>query len=80
MADPIESCYATFGRNLRRVRVRRKVTQQALAGAIGVSRATVANLEQGRQRVMVHDVIAYAAALGVSHTQLLRSVFNTVKG
>ena len=80
MADPIEDCYLTFGRNLRRVRLSRKFSQHKLAAATGVSRSTVMNLEAGRQRVLVHDVIAYAAALGVSHTQLLRSVFNTVKG
>ncbi|MBN8648312.1 MAG: helix-turn-helix domain-containing protein [Caulobacterales bacterium] len=39
------------------------MTQEALAAKIGVSRASIANIESGRQKVLVHTLYELAAAL-----------------
>src|SRR5947207_591521 len=56
------------------VRVRRKsqsLTQHQLAAQVGVSRAALANIETGRQRVFVHQLYALAAALQMTPHELL---------
>lgn len=55
--------YAAFG---KAVSVRRKelgLTQAALAAQVGMSRASIANIESGRQNVLLHHVYSLAAAL-----------------
>jgi DNA-binding XRE family transcriptional regulator len=48
------------------------LTQNALATRLGISRASVANIEAGRQRIALHQAIDFAAALDVSSvTELL---------
>lgn len=49
-----------------RVSVRRKklgLTQAALASKVGMSRASIANIESGRQNILLHHVYTLAAAL-----------------
>ncbi|HTV30493.1 MAG TPA: helix-turn-helix transcriptional regulator [Xanthobacteraceae bacterium] len=56
------------------IRVRRKkqsLTQHQLAAQVGVSRAALANIETGRQRVFVHQLYALAAALQMTPHELL---------
>jgi transcriptional regulator with XRE-family HTH domain len=60
------SIYAAFG---RLVAARRKVlelTQAELAARVGMSRASVANIESGRQNVLLHHVYSLASALEFS--------------
>lgn len=48
------------------VSVRRKklgLTQAALASKVGMSRASIANIESGRQNILLHHVYTLAAAL-----------------
>jgi transcriptional regulator with XRE-family HTH domain len=45
--------------------------QSQLAGRLGISRATLANIETGRQRVLVHMLYRVALALGVTPGDLL---------
>ncbi len=55
--------YAAFG---KAVSVRRKelgLTQEALSAQVGMSRASIANIESGRQNVLLHHVYSLAAAL-----------------
>jgi transcriptional regulator with XRE-family HTH domain len=49
----------------------RGITQQQLAVAIGATRATVANLEAGRQRMSAYALVLAAGALEVSVADLL---------
>ena len=48
--------------------IRRNVanlTQQQLANAVGLSRAAIANIERGRQQILVHTLHAIAEACNV---------------
>jgi len=42
------------------------MTQEALAGRVGLSRASIANIERGRQNVLLHHACDIALALGLS--------------
>src|SRR5262245_21074158 len=53
-----------FGGRLKELRTRAGLTQQQLADQAGVSRATVADLEQGRYEPSWPMVLALAGALG----------------
>ena len=60
-----------FGRELARTRQAKNMSQSALADKVGVSRATIANLEGGRQNVLLHQVFALATGLDVAPSVLI---------
>lgn len=55
--------YVALGRKVAAARKRLGLTQAELATQISLTRASVANIETGRQRVMLHDVFAIVEAL-----------------
>lgn len=63
--------YLDFGRRVRAARVTSGLTQQGLADALGLTRSSVANIEAGRQRVLLHVPAAIAAATRTALTELL---------
>lgn len=63
--------YRFVGSEIRRRRERQGKTQDELALRIGLSRASVANLEAGRQAVPLHHLVEIATALGASAAHLL---------
>jgi transcriptional regulator with XRE-family HTH domain len=69
-ADRMDAYYREFGRRLRDAR-RQRWTQQDIANKVGLSRAAVANIELGRQRVPLHMIARFASALGVAEEALL---------
>jgi transcriptional regulator with XRE-family HTH domain len=60
-----ESLYRHIGTLIkeRRKKLKPPLTQDKLARQIGMSRAALANIETGRQGVLVHQLYAFAAAL-----------------
>lgn len=56
-----------------RIRTRResKMTQAELAERIGLSRTSVTNIERGRQRLLVDQLVEIAKTLSVSPAELL---------
>jgi len=58
--------YAIFGRRLAAARRARNFTQAQLAEAVKLSRASVANVEAGKQRVFLDQIYDLAFALGLS--------------
>jgi transcriptional regulator with XRE-family HTH domain len=56
---------------LQAARQKRSMTQEQLSEAIGVPRASYANLEAGRQRIPVDIIWRVAVVLGVSVISLL---------
>lgn len=56
--------YAQLGRKVAAARKKLGLTQAELASRVSLTRASVANIETGRQRVMLHDVFALVEALG----------------
>ena len=70
-----QDIYRELGRNIRRYRKGAHRTQQEVAIAIGISRASLANIEAGRQQVLVHHLYAIADALDLdSPTVLMQSL------
>jgi transcriptional regulator with XRE-family HTH domain len=64
---------AIFGQRLARARKSRSITQRELAGLVGVSRVTVANIEGAKQNVQLAQVYSMARALNVAPGDLLPS-------
>jgi transcriptional regulator with XRE-family HTH domain len=58
--DPI---YRAFGKAVSARRKALALTQAHLASKVKMSRASIANIESGRQNVLLHHVYALAAAL-----------------
>lgn len=55
--------YRNLGTRIRSLRKGLQLTQDQLAKQIGISRASLANIEAGRQQVLVHHLFALASAL-----------------
>lgn len=68
--DPI---YTTFGRKVRTRREELRMTQADLSARIGLSRASIANIERGRQAVLLHQFLALSEALALSPMGLIPS-------
>lgn len=66
-----EQFYAELGRRLRQARNTAGLTQSELADRSGMTRAALANIERGEQRMAAHQLVAVGAALGVELTTLL---------
>lgn len=63
--------YREVGRRIRRFRNAAGQTQDQLATQIGMSRASVANIEAGRQNFLLHYLYAIAEALDLDTPVLL---------
>jgi len=55
--------YRRLGRTVADRRRELGLTQSTVAEKLGLSRASLANLENGRQRIMVHQLFALVSAL-----------------
>jgi transcriptional regulator with XRE-family HTH domain len=67
--DEEQVFYAELGARVRRARG--QLPQHSLAEAVGLSRASVANIEAGRQPVSSWMLIRLAEALGLAALELL---------
>jgi len=71
MALPdLKQFYKLAGARVRETRGK-KLTQEELAKATGLSRASVVNIEAGRQKLLLHHVFGIAEALGLTPAQLI---------
>ena len=60
------------GRNVRRLRVARDMTQEQFAEASGFSQQYISDLERGRRNPTVVSLFELAQALGALPTELLQ--------
>src|SRR4051812_44934255 len=72
----VEPVYVRFGHDLQRLRRQRKLSQADLARLVDptgerLSRSSIANIENGRQRVALHLLLDLALALKVDPRDLL---------
>ena len=58
-----DQIYKNLGKRIRDLRKGLSLTQEQLATLDGISRASLANIEAGRQQVFVHHLFTLAAAL-----------------
>jgi len=67
----MDNFYTEFGYQLKMARRSAGLTQGELASRIGISRASLTNMERGAQRVALHQVVELAAALGLEPARLI---------
>jgi transcriptional regulator with XRE-family HTH domain len=60
------------GRNVKRIRQEKGLTQEQLAELSGFSQQYLSGLEQGRRNPTIVSLYELATALGVSHMELVR--------
>jgi transcriptional regulator with XRE-family HTH domain len=63
--------YRLFGSRVRELREERKVTQDELARRVALSRTSITNIERGRQRVLLHQMMEIAQALDAEPAALV---------
>ncbi|TIX93050.1 MAG: helix-turn-helix transcriptional regulator, partial [Mesorhizobium sp.] len=59
------------GRNVQRIRQRKRLTQEQLAEISGFSQQYISGLEKGRRNPTIITIYELALALGVSHMDLV---------
>jgi transcriptional regulator with XRE-family HTH domain len=63
--------YRLFGSRVRALREEKNVTQEELAKRVDLSRTSITNIEKGRQRVLLHQMVEIAQALDAEPTALI---------
>lgn len=66
----IEPFYAELGSRLAQLRFAQRLSQADVGRPLGLTRASVANIENGRQRVLAHQLPVLASTLKCSVAQL----------
>lgn len=70
----IQALYRQIGSTIKRRRKQLGLTQEQLAKQMSTSRASLANVETGRQNVLVHQLYSFAANLDLTVEDLLPPV------
>lgn len=69
--------YLAAGARIREARGK-GTTQEQLANAAGLGRVTIANIEAGRQKLLLHQAIMIADVLGITVAKLIDPVLPKV--
>lgn len=72
---PIEPVYRLFGAKVEQLRTILGWNQLDLAVKVRMSRGSIANIETGRQRILLADVEKFATAFQTSPKQLMRGIW-----
>jgi transcriptional regulator with XRE-family HTH domain len=62
----------TLARNIRQLRVKKAISQEALAELAGVHRTYLGSIERGERNVSIDNIGRLADALGVTVSELLK--------
>lgn len=71
----VEPIYRQFGAKVESMRAVLMIRQEDLAKKVKLTRASIANIEAGKQRVLLADVEKFAEALGVSPRSLMKGIW-----
>lgn len=71
MGDSVQTLRRVFASNIRRVRLDRNLTQEALALQAGLHRTFIGHVERAESNISVDNIERLAAALGIPAFQLL---------
>ena len=63
--------YNNVGARIRDERERRNFSQEMLANRVGLTRTSITNVENGRQKLLLHTLFQIADYLGTSPMRLL---------
>lgn len=72
MNEPI---YRLIGAKIEQTRTMLGWTQEELANKVHLSRGSIANIELGRQRILLHDVEKFSTAFNMQPKALLRGIW-----
>jgi len=61
-----------FGKNLKRIRTAKGITQGDIVRALGMTRGSVSNIENGKANPTLATITRIAKAVGVSVDKLLK--------
>lgn len=65
--------YIELGKILKHHRLMRGWNQKKMADFLGIkSHTTVAHIERGRSKILLHEALLYCAALNIGFTELIR--------
>ena len=69
----IEPFYRELGRRIQQLREKRELSQEELARRLNrpLTRASIANIENGKQRVLVHTLVELVRELRTSFEELI---------
>lgn len=70
--------YPAIGEHLRELRDQRGLTQQQVAKTIGLTRASIANIERGTQHLSLHNWVAVCQALGADPADVITRTLQAV--
>ncbi len=68
MSDDVKK----LGENLKRIRIKKNITQVEIAKTLGVDRSFVSNIENAKTNPTLATITSLAKALGVSTNELLK--------
>ena len=68
------SLLVAFGQNVRKHRKQRQLTQEKFAGAAGLHRTYLADIERGARNLSILNVAKLAHALGLTISQLCQEI------
>lgn len=71
----VEPVYRAFGARIEMLRRTLGMNQMELAKKVRMSRGSIANIETGRQRILLADVDKFAESFGISPRQLLKGIY-----
>lgn len=71
----VEPVYRQFGAKVESMRAVLMIRQEDLAKKVKLTRASIANIEAGKQRILLADVEKFAEALGVSPRSLMKGIW-----
>jgi transcriptional regulator with XRE-family HTH domain len=63
--------YGAIGESIAKRRGELGISQASLAQAVGLARTSISNIEQGRQRMLIHTLLDIAFALKLQPAELL---------
>lgn len=79
--EELDEFYKQIGINIRNARNQSKISQEDLAKQLGfVSRISIANIESGKQKIMLHTLIETSEFLKIPIVELYPSVESIKKG
>lgn len=70
----MQSILILFGNRIRQLRIKKKLTQEALANEAGLDRSYMGGVERGERNVSLNNIEKIAKALGVEPSELLRTL------
>lgn len=62
--------YSVYGERIRVYRMRRKISQEALAGQVGLPETALSRIEHGARKVTLEEAVRLAEVLRISLAQL----------